>query len=110
MRTLDEEIAERLKEAVAAGELSSAENYGRPFELDSGWEATPQALRMSMKTLKNAGVPPPEIDMFHQRARLRTLINDSSEPDEKQRLQLKLNELEQNLALRLEALRRDCAR
>ena len=65
---------------------------------------------MPMKILKDAGVPPPEIEMFHERARLRALINDSTEPAERQRLRLKLNELEQNLALRLEALRRDCAR
>ena len=109
MRTLDEEIADQLKQAVESGELNAAKSYGKPFDLDSGWEETPETLRMSMKILKNAGVPPPEIEMFHERARLKALIS-STEGDKKQLLQLKLNELEQHLALRLEALRRDCSR
>ena len=105
MRTLDEEIARHLKQAAASGELSHAKSYGKPFPDDAGWEATPQALRMPMKILKDCGAAPPEIAWFHERARLKAVIEASPDACERQKLQLKLVELEQKIALRLEALR-----
>jgi len=105
MRTLDEEIARYLQEAADSGELSRAKGYGKPFAEDPGWEATPEALRMPMKILKDAGVAPPEIALFHERARLRASIEVAAGPDERLKLQTRLTELEQMLALRLEALR-----
>ena len=105
MRTLDEEIARYLQEAAESGELSRAKGYGKPFAEDPGWEATPEALRMPMKILKDAGVAPPEIAMFHERARLRASIEVATGAEERLKLQKRLTELEQMLALRLEALR-----
>ena len=105
MPTFDEEIARRLREAAESGELSRAKGYGQPQAEDPGWEATPPALRMTMKILKDAGVAPPEIAMFHERARLKASIETTTEPAEREKLQLRLSELEQVLALRLEALR-----
>jgi hypothetical protein len=105
MRTLDEEIARYLQEAADSGELSRAKGYGKPWAEDPGWEATPEALRMPMKILKDAGVAPPEIALFHERARLRASIEAAARPDERSALQARLSELEQMLALRLEALR-----
>ena len=105
MRTFDEEIARRIQEAADSGELSGAKGYGKPTPEDPGWEATPAALRMPMKILKDAGATPPEIAMFHERARLKQLIGASADPAERKRLQLQLVEIEQKIALRLEALR-----
>lgn len=59
---------------------------------------------MPMKILKDAGVVPAEIEWFHERARLKASIQTASEAERRQ-LQLKLIELEQKIALRLEALR-----
>ncbi len=105
MRTFDEEIARQLKEAADSGELSRAESYGKPLPDDPVWNATPEALRMPMKILKDAGAVPPEVEWFHERARLRSLIASTREPLERQNLQHQLVELEQKIALRLEALR-----
>ena len=105
MRTLDEEIARHLKEAAESGELRQAKSYGKPLPEDPGWESTPEALRMPMKILKDAGVVPAEIEWFHERARLKALIEAASDQAERRQLQLKLIELEQKIALRLEALR-----
>jgi|SRR6185312_4272604 len=105
MRTFDEEIARRLKEAAESGELTQAKSYGKPLPEDRGWESTPDALRMPMKILKDAGVVPAEIEWFHERARLRASIEETSDPAARRQLQLKLIELEQKIALRLEALR-----
>lgn len=105
MRTLDEEIALRIKEAAESGELGIAKGYGKPLEPDAGWNATPEALRMPMKILKDAGVAPPEIALFHERARLKGLVEAATDPNERDRLRRELVELEQKLALRLESLR-----
>ena len=105
MRSFDEEIARRLQEAADSGELQSAKGYGKPTSEDPAWDATPEALRMPMKILRDAGVAPPEIAMFHERALLRQQIASVTESGERRRLQLRLVELEAVIALRLEALR-----
>ena len=105
MRTFDEEIARHLQEAANSGELSRAEGYGKPLPDDPGWNATPEALRMPMKILKDAGAVPPEMEWFHERARLKALIAATAAPAEREKLQVQLVELEQKIALRLEALR-----
>jgi len=105
MSTFDEEIARHLKDAADSGELSRSESYGKPLPSDPGWDATPQALRMPMKILKDAGALPPEIEWFHQRARLRAAIHATADARQLESLRLQLVELEQKLALRLEALR-----
>ena len=105
MRTLDEEIARHLKEAAESGELSQAKGYGKPLPENPGWKSTPEALRMPMKILKDAGVVPVEIEWFHERARLKASIEAAPGATERRQLQLKLIELEQKIALRLEALR-----
>jgi len=105
MRSIDEEIAHRLAEAAASGELQSAESYGKPLREAQGWDATPEALRMPFKILKDAGFAPPEIELFHERARLREALSAAVGAAEHERLQRELSQLEQKLSLRLEALR-----
>ena len=85
--------------------VMQAEGYGKPTPEDSGWDATPKSLRMPFKILKNSGFYPPEIAMFHERAALVAAVRACADPEEHKRLQQKLSELEQKLALRLEALR-----
>jgi len=109
IRTLDEEIAHRLAEAAASGELQSAESYGKPLRETQGWDATPDALRMPFKILKDAGFTPPEIELFHERARLRDALAAAGDPAERERLLREVSQLEQRLALRLEALRRNAS-
>jgi len=106
MRTIDEEIARHLQEAAASGELAKAPGYGKPQADDPGWDETPAALRMPFKILKDAGVAPPEIALFHERAALREELKACTDEAERKRLGQRLSELEQAIALRLEALRR----
>ena len=104
MPTFDEEIARRIKEALDSGELSQAKGYGKPLSDDPGWDATPAALRMPMKILRDAGAAPPEVALFHERARLRALIAATVDPNEQEKLQYQLTQLEQQISLRLEML------
>lgn len=105
MPTIDEDIARKLQEAVDAGELRLAESYGKPLADMEGWDETPLEFRMPFKILKDAGYAPPEIAMFHRRAELRSRLGATDDADEDARLRQQLMELEQRLALRLEALR-----
>lgn len=104
MPTFDEEIARRIKEALDSGELGQAKGYGKPLPDDPGWDATPAALRMPMKILRDAGAAPPEVALFHERARLRAMIAGTADPNERQNLQRQLTQIEQQVALRLEML------
>jgi hypothetical protein len=106
MKSLDEEIAAYLQQALAANELARAPSFGKPMPDDTAWNETPEALRMPFKILKDAGVPPPEIELFHQRAALRAQIAAAADPNERDALLKRLSELEQVIALRLEALAR----
>ena len=105
MPTQDEEIARHLREAAASGELARIEGYGKPLPEDPGWSATPEELRMPFKILKNAGFTPPEVAWFHERAALASAIEAAGDEAQKKVLRAKLSELEQKIALRLEAMR-----
>ena len=105
MPTQDEEIARHLREALASGELAAAKGFGQPPPEDEGWSATPESLRMPFKILKNAGFVPPEVELFHQRAALTAALEAFQDEVERRELRRKLSDLEQKIALRLEALR-----
>ena len=109
MPTLDDHIARHLAEAAASGELRAARGYGRPLADDEAWNATPEALRMPFKILRDAGHAPPEVALFQERAELRARLEAATEVAERERLQRQLSDLEQKLSLRLEALRRNAA-
>ena len=105
IRSQDEMIAEHLDQAYRSGELQSAESFGRPLAEAAGWAQTPAEFRLPFKILKNANLPPPEIECFHRRARLREQIAVCTGDAERRALQQQLSDLEQALALRLEGMR-----
>ena len=105
LRTQDEAIADHLAQAYRMGELQSAESFGKPMKEAEGYFETPDEFRMPFKVLKNAGVTPPEVELFHKRAELRRQIEAASTEAERKSLQQRLSELEQMLALRLEGMR-----
>ncbi len=109
MRSIDEEIAYRLQQAAASGELQRARGYGQPELMNDGWDDTPPALRMPFKILKDAGVAPPEIELFHQRAALTAELRACTDESVRTGLMQQLSDLEQKIALRLEALRSNAA-
>jgi hypothetical protein len=105
IRSQDEAIAEHLAQAYKSGELQRAASFGKPFREAEGYRETPNEFRMPFKILKNAGVTPPEIELFHQRAALRRELELAATDDERNQLRQKLSELEQLIALRLEGMR-----
>ena len=51
--TIDEQIAQSLRESQASGELQSAKSWGKPLDLNDGYAQTPEELRMAFKALKD---------------------------------------------------------
>lgn len=105
IRSQDEAIAEHLAQAQRSGELRSAPSFGKPLAEAEGWSETPTEFRLPFKILKNAGVPPPEIEMFHRRAALREQLAAAASEDERRAIAARLSEVEQAIALRLEGMR-----
>lgn len=101
----DELIAEHLAHAYRCGELQSAPSFGKPLAESEGWSETPTEFRLPFKILKNAGVPPPEVEMFQKRAALREQLAAAGSEEERRALAARLAEVEQAIALRLERMR-----
>ena len=105
MPTIDEQIAQSLRDAQRSGELQSAASWGKPLDLADGYAQTPEELRMAFKALKDAGFLPPEVEAMKQIAALREVL--AAEPDvaKAEAMRRRVSELQQHLALRLEKLR-----
>ena len=109
LELIEDEISRKLAEAERTGELRSAPSFGKPLAADAGWDMTPDELKMPFKILKNAGIVPPEVEFFHERARLREALQSAPDEGQRQVLRKQLTDLEQRLSLRLEALQRSGA-
>ena len=87
----------------------AAPSFCKPLDFGDGYDQTPAELRMGMKVLKDAGVVPAEVAWMHERAKLRKELEEAADETERARLRKALVELEQKIALRLEALRMNSA-
>lgn len=105
MPTIDEQIAQSLRDAQRSGELQSAASWGKPLDLADGYAQTPEALRMAFKALKDAGFVPPEVETMKQIAALREVIDTETDAAKADAMRKRVSELQQHLALRLEKLR-----
>ena len=105
MATLDEQIAARLQHSLDSGELRQAPSWGKPLALDDGFDETPAELRMPFKILKDAGVVPHEVQMFRELAGLKRALHECADDAQARGLRLRISELQQAIALRLEKLR-----
>ena len=108
MPTIDEQIAQSLRESLRNGELKSAPSWGKPLDLADGYAQTPDELRMAFKALKDAGFVPPEVETMQQIATLReqlATVAASNDAAGANALRQRISELQQHLSLRLEKLR-----
>jgi hypothetical protein len=105
MPSLDEQIAQGLREAQRSGELQSAQTWGKPLDLDDGYAQTPEEFRIAFKLLKDAGFVPPEVETMRQIAALREVIDADPQSSRAEAMRKRMSDLQQHLALRLEKLR-----
>ncbi len=106
LRLLEDHIGRSLAQAQASGELQSAKHYGKPLDLGDGYDETPAELRMPFKMLKDSGFHPPEVGLMREIAALRDTLAGLPEGTEAVAMRQKLAAMQQQLALRLEALGR----
>jgi hypothetical protein len=105
MPTLDDHIAESLRDSERSGELRSAPSYGKPLAPPEGWDDTPEAFRLPFKILKNAGIVPPEVEALRELAALKSELQACTDSTLAQCLRQRISDKQQAIALRLEALR-----
>ena len=105
LRLLEDDIGRKLSESQASGELQRAPSYGKPLNLGDGYDETPEELRMGMKILKDAGVVPPEVELMREIAALRQSLEGAPDDASTHAANLRLQAMQQQLALRLERLR-----
>ena len=106
LKLLEDHIARSLTESAANGELQSAPSFGKPLDFGDGYDDTPPELRMGMKILKDAGVVPPEVEFMQQIEALRQSLEGAPDSDETRAKRQRLSDMQQQLALRREGLRR----
>ena len=106
LKLLEDNIGRHLADSHASGELQRAKGYGKPLDFGDGYDETPADLRMGYKILKDAGVVPPEVELM-QRVQAQRLAADAlPEGAERTAAMQRLAEMQQQLALRLEAIGR----
>jgi hypothetical protein len=105
LQLLEDDIGRSLAESQRNGELRTAPSYGKPLSFGDGYEQTPDELRMGFKILKNAGVLPPEVQLMRDIETLRLSLQDAADNEQNRADRQRLVQMQQALALRLEALR-----
>jgi hypothetical protein len=107
MAGVDDIIKAWVERVEASGELRGDPNFGKPFDLADGSEATPEAWRIAFRMLKNAGYGPPGMEMFKQlEARRSQLAAGGLNSEEATALRAEIAALEQRIALMKERFAR----
>lgn len=106
MPAIDEIIGRWVKQVEETGELRRSRLFGKPLELDDGFEQTPTEQRMAHKVLKNAGYVPAEVQAMQRIAELKEELDAATSEADRMLLRRKLAEAQQKLSLRLERARR----
>lgn len=103
MAGVDDIIKQWVERVEKTGEMRP--HFGKPLDLGDGYLETPDELRMAHKILKNAGYVPAEIEMLQRLAVLKEQLAAAADPEQQRQLRIQLAELQQKVAMMLDALR-----
>jgi hypothetical protein len=101
MTFLERIAEEKIREALARGELDSQHLAGKPLPLESNG-LVPEDLRIAYKLLKDAGFLPPEMELRKEIVNLKDLLATVGDESERAKLARRINDL----VLRLNLLAR----
>jgi len=90
MSMLDTLAEQRIREAIARGELSNLPGAGQPLQFDDD-PLVPPELRMAYRILKNAGMVPPEVEALRDIADLERVLRQCGCEDERRRAARRLD-------------------
>ena len=96
---------EKIKEAIARGELDNLPGKGKPLNLDACF-ATPEHLRMGYSILKRADIIPEELQLLKQIGDLKRSLNSCTGQIEKRAIQKQLSGKITNFSMRMERYRK----
>ncbi|MBS4192166.1 DUF1992 domain-containing protein [Bacillus sp. FJAT-49705] len=82
---------DRIKKAYKEKEFEHLPGYGKPLPFDD-LASVPEDIRMAYRVLKNAGYTEEDNQLKKEMLTIEELIRKCEDPDEKQKLQKKLNE------------------
>jgi hypothetical protein len=99
MTFLERIAEEKIREALARGELHSQHLAGKPLPLESNG-LVPEDLRIAYKLLKDAGFLPPEMELRKEIVNLKDLLATVGDESERAKLARRIN----GLVLRLNLL------
>lgn len=102
--SLEREIDQRIAQSIRKWQQETL-SPGAPLSIDEAWLQTPPHLRLPFQVLKTAGIPPQEVELFQQKAQLQAQLHACTDSHQAQQLRQQLSTVEQQLAIRLEALR-----
>jgi membrane peptidoglycan carboxypeptidase len=100
----DKLVEQKIREAQEAGEFDRLEGAGRPINLDA-YFSTPEELRAGYAVLKNAGVLPEEAAVLKEINERAARLDESRDPDERQRLRREIADLKLKYDLLVERYR-----
>jgi hypothetical protein len=104
---VDDIVKQWVQKVEATGELARDPQFGKPFDLADGYDATPAEWRLAFKILRNAGYAPVEVDYFKRVAELKETIADPARSEaDKEPMRAELRALELEIAFAKERFRR----
>jgi hypothetical protein len=103
--SFQQNVDDKIKEAIARGEFDNLPGKGKSLDLDA-YFATPEHLRMGYSILKSADIIPEEMELLRQIEALKKSLDSSTTPTEKKALRQQLSEKLTNLNMRMEHKRK----
>jgi hypothetical protein len=79
-------VEEKIQEAIRNGEFDHLEGFGKPIDHSDYFNA-PEELRIAFHILKNAGVPPEEVQMLKSINQITKKLKSELSRDERERLE-----------------------
>ena len=99
-------IAElRIRDAMEQGKFDDLPGAGKPLDMEE-YFAVPEDMRMAYTILKNANVPPAEVELLKEIAALKVALAETRDETRKRLLQRTLAYRQTEVAMRLERSRR----
>ena len=99
--SLQKNVEEIIKEAIARREFDNLPGKGKPLDLDA-YFATPEHLRMGHSILKSADIIPEEMELLREIEGLKKSLDSSGTSMEEKALRRQLSEKLTNLNMRME--------
>ena len=79
-------VEDKILEAIQKGEFDQLEGFGKPIDHSDYFNA-PEDLRIAYHILKNAGIPPEEVQMLNSINQITNKLKSELARDERERLE-----------------------